>query len=95
MEPRGPFIAPRDLGIVGAPFGRPLLPSARRCTGLSGAHRTLHSATATDHLVGYFLLLGGTGLSGAPIDPWLRLTCQLAISWLAHRTVQCSARTVR
>jgi hypothetical protein len=31
------FIAPRELGAVGAPFGRPLLPSVRWCTGLSGA----------------------------------------------------------
>jgi hypothetical protein len=38
-----PFIAPRQLGAVGAPFGRPLLPSVRGCTGLSGAHRTVNS----------------------------------------------------
>jgi hypothetical protein len=40
---RGPFIAPRDLGAYGTPFGRPWLPSVRGCTGLSGAHQTLHS----------------------------------------------------
>jgi hypothetical protein len=39
-----PFIAPRELGAVGAPFGRPLLPSVRWRTGLSGAHRTVNSA---------------------------------------------------
>jgi hypothetical protein len=77
----GPFIAQRDLGAIGAPFGRPRLPSVCGCTGLSGAHRTLHSATATDRFIDYFPLLGaqdrqegGTGLSGAPIDSWLRLT---------------------
>jgi hypothetical protein len=39
-----PFIAPRDLGAVGAPFGRLWLPSVHGCTGLAGtpdglAHR--------------------------------------------------------
>jgi hypothetical protein len=29
---RVPFIAQRDLGVVGAPFGRPWLPSVRGCT---------------------------------------------------------------
>jgi hypothetical protein len=74
----GPFIAPRNLGAVGDPFGRPRLPSVRGCTGLSGAHRAVHSAMATNHLIGYFLLLGalkcpfgGTRLSGAPVDRWL------------------------
>jgi hypothetical protein len=38
-----PFIAPRQLGAVGALFGRPLLPSVHGCTGLSGAHRTVNS----------------------------------------------------
>jgi hypothetical protein len=38
-----PFIAPRQLGAVGAPFGRPLLPSVRGCTGLFSAHRTVNS----------------------------------------------------
>jgi hypothetical protein len=38
-----PYIAPRQLGAVGAPFGRPLLPSVRGCAGLSGAHRTVNS----------------------------------------------------
>jgi hypothetical protein len=37
-----PFIAPRQLETVGAPFGRPLLPSVRWRTGLSGAHQTVN-----------------------------------------------------
>jgi hypothetical protein len=41
-----PFIAPRDLGVVGAPFGRLWLPSVHGCTGLSGAHRTVNSVRA-------------------------------------------------
>jgi hypothetical protein len=80
MRLGGPFIAPRDLGVVGAPFGRLWLPSVRECTRLSGAHRTLHSATDTGSLIGYFLLLvgtglsgGGSGLSGSPPNRWLRL----------------------
>jgi hypothetical protein len=66
-----PFIAPRDLGAVGSPFGRPWLPSVRGCTGLSGAHRIVNSARAgrghriTDWLVS---CSGGTRLSGAPLD---------------------------
>jgi hypothetical protein len=40
-----PFIAPRQLGVVGASFGRQFLPSVRRCTGLSGAHRTVNSTS--------------------------------------------------
>jgi hypothetical protein len=102
MRLGSPFIAPRDLGAIGAPFGRPWLPSVRRCTGLSGAHWTLHSATVTNILIGWFpvlgapdRLVGGTGLSGAPCDCWLRLTCPLAVGWLAHRTVWRLARTVR
>jgi hypothetical protein len=39
----GPFIAPRDLGAVEAPFERPWLPSVCGCTRLFGANRTLHS----------------------------------------------------
>jgi hypothetical protein len=41
-----PFIAQRELGAVGALFGRPWLPSVRGCTGLPGAHRTVISARA-------------------------------------------------
>jgi hypothetical protein len=41
---RGPFISPRDLGVVGAPFGRLQLPFVRGCTELSDAHRTLNNA---------------------------------------------------
>jgi hypothetical protein len=33
-------------------------------------HRTVNSATAKNPLIGYFLLLGGTGLYSAPFDRW-------------------------
>jgi hypothetical protein len=59
-----PFIALRDLGVVGAPVGRPKLPSVHGCIGISCAHRTVNSATTTESLIGWFPVLGGTGLSG-------------------------------
>jgi hypothetical protein len=43
MRLRVPFIALRQLGAVGAPFGRQFLPSVRRCTGLPVAHQTVNS----------------------------------------------------
>jgi hypothetical protein len=84
-----PFIAPRDLGAVGAPFGRLWLPSVCGCTELSGAHRTVSSATTENPLIGYFLLLGapdcpvcGNKPSDAPCDRWSK--ADVAISrWLA------------
>jgi hypothetical protein len=39
-----PFIAPRQLGAVGAPFGRQFLPSVGWCTGQSGAPPDMNSA---------------------------------------------------
>jgi hypothetical protein len=48
MRPRVPFVASRELGAIGAPFGRPLLPSICWRTGLSGAHWTVNS-TQTRH----------------------------------------------
>jgi hypothetical protein len=71
-----PFIAPRLLGAVGAPFGRQFLPSVRGRTRLSGAHQTVNSTSAgrgkesSDWLVSFSI---GTGLSG-----------------VGHRTVRCA-----
>jgi hypothetical protein len=82
-----PFIAPRDLGVIRASFGRPWLPFVHGCTGVSGAHRIVNSAMATNHAIGCFPVLGWhrTVQWGAPdylvllliIGP--QLTWQLAI----------------
>ena len=42
--PRGPFIAPRQLGAVESNLGRHFLPSVAWRTGQSGAHRTMSGA---------------------------------------------------
>jgi hypothetical protein len=64
------FVAPRDLGAVGAPFQRPWLPSVCGCAGLSSAHRTVNCAMAMRSLIGWFPVLGGTRLSSAHVDRW-------------------------
>ena len=53
-----PFIAPRGLGAVEVPFGRPSLPSICGCTRLSGAHRTMKSTRAENRMIGWFPVLG-------------------------------------
>jgi hypothetical protein len=96
-----PFIAPRNLGAIGALFGRPWLPSVCGCTGLSGAHQTVNSATVENPLIGYFLLLGapdcsvgGTGPYGAPHDCWPRADVDTSCWLQEHGTVQRFAWTV-
>jgi hypothetical protein len=44
MRLRVPFIAPRQLGAVGSPFGRQFLPSVRWHTGQSGALSDMNNA---------------------------------------------------
>jgi hypothetical protein len=39
-----PFIAPRQLGAIGTPFGRQFLPFAGWRTGQSGAPPDMHNA---------------------------------------------------
>jgi hypothetical protein len=83
-----PFIAPRDLGAVIAPFGKPWLPSVRGCTGLSGAHRTVNNATARDPLIGDFLLLKGhRTVRWVALDRWLGADVATSSWLLANRTV--------
>jgi hypothetical protein len=47
MRLRVPFIAPRGLGAIEVPFGRPWLPSVCGCIGLSGGAPDNHYATVT------------------------------------------------
>jgi hypothetical protein len=96
-----PFIAPRDLGAVGAPFGWPWLLIVHGCTGLSDAHRTMNSAMVVNSVIGCFpvmgapyRLVGGTGLSGAPVDRWPPADVAASHWLLAHRTVRRYARMV-
>jgi hypothetical protein len=81
-----PFIALRDLETVGVPFGRPWLPFVRECTGRSGAHRTVNSATAIKFLIYWYpvlgapdYLVGAIGPSGALCDRWTLSTWPLAV----------------
>jgi hypothetical protein len=60
----GLFIAPRDLGSVGASFGSSQ-PSLSVCApDCPVAHQTLYSATVKRFLIGHFLFQMGTRLSG-------------------------------
>jgi hypothetical protein len=97
-----PFIAPRQLGVVGSPFGRQFLPSVGWRTGQSDVPPDMNSA--------WFLsfsgeadrwALGPLGTPDSPLrscDRWLwpcvaRWPCcrPLARALLAHRTVRCTA----
>jgi hypothetical protein len=53
-----PFIAPRQLGAVGTPFGRQFLPSVRRCTGLSGGAPESEQYTTHNPMIRCFPFCG-------------------------------------
>jgi hypothetical protein len=58
MAPRGPFIAPRGLGVVGASFGSSQ-PSLSLCApDCPVAHQIMHSAIVTRSLIGCLPFLG-------------------------------------
>jgi hypothetical protein len=76
-----PFIAPRDLGAVGAPFGRLWLPSVRECTGQSGAHRIVNTVATENRVIGWFSVLG------APNRTVLQLTVDPRATWQLARDV--------
>jgi hypothetical protein len=68
-----PFIAPRELGAIGAPFGRPLLLLSAGAPDypVHIEQWTVRPLDATEnHLIGWFPLLWGTGLSSVPCDRW-------------------------
>jgi hypothetical protein len=46
-----PFIAPRQLGVVGGQLGRPMLPSVGWCTGQSGAPPDSHCRRSSADLL--------------------------------------------
>jgi hypothetical protein len=86
--PRGPFYSPKDLGVVGTPFGRLWLPSVHGRTGLSCAHWIMNNAWTENRVIGWFSVLGDTGPSDAPLDCWPSADV-VASRWrLAHRTVR-------
>jgi hypothetical protein len=78
----GPFIAPRDLGAVGASFGNSQPSLSAGAQDCPVAYQTLHSATVNRFLIGHFPFQVGTRLSGAPSDPWLWLTWQIVVGCL-------------
>jgi hypothetical protein len=89
------FIAPRDLEAVGARFERPWLPSICGCTRLSGAHQTVNSAQVHNRVIDWFPVLGGTRLSGAPLDRWPSANVAASHWRLPHQTVRRSMRMVQ
>jgi hypothetical protein len=94
-----PFIGPRELGAVRAPFGRPWLPSVRWRTGLSGAHRTVNTTHAgRDRESPDWLVSASVGAPDRPVHHMTvgpRPMWQVAVARLVHRTVRRLARTVR
>jgi hypothetical protein len=65
MAPMGPFIAPRNIGAVGASFGSSH-PSLSVCApDCPVAHWTLHSAMVNRYLIGHFTFQVGTKQAGA------------------------------
>jgi hypothetical protein len=79
-----PFIAPRQLGVVGGQQGRPNLPSVGLCTGQSGAPSDSHHS------------LSGADLLPFLAQTTVAAPGQLAHRTLsdAHRTVRCPLPTV-
>ena len=81
--PRDPFYSPKGPRSRWSSIWQALVDFRPR------VHRTVNSAMAENPLIGYVLLLGGTGPSGAPLDRWPE--ADVATSrWLAG-TPDCSA----
>jgi hypothetical protein len=98
----GPFIAPRDLGAIGASFGSSQSSLSAGAPYYLVAHRIVHNTRVKISLICYFpfqmstrLSGGGTGQSGAPSDRWL-LDNVVDSRWLfSHLTVRHPAQTVQ
>jgi hypothetical protein len=80
------FIAQRQLGAVGASFGRQFLSSARGRTGLSGAHRTMNNmSSGRDRESTYWLVSFSVGhrtvWCGAPDGPMRHMTVGSWSTW--------------
>jgi hypothetical protein len=100
-----PFIAPRQLGVVGGQQGRLSLPSVGWRTGQSGAPPDSHCSCLLRDLLSILAQttvadswqLAHRTLSGAPCRPLARATRRpriarltVALAALAHRTVRCT-----
>jgi hypothetical protein len=79
-----PFIAPRQLGVVGGQQGRPNLPSVGWCTGQSGAPPDSHYSCPVRDLLPF--LAHSTVAASGPLAH--------RILSGAHRTVRCPLPTV-
>jgi hypothetical protein len=82
--PRGPFIAPRQIGAIGDQFGRPFLPSVEWCTGQSGAPSDSHYSSPVRDLLPY--------LAHLTVGPRDRLVHRTLSG--AHWTVRCAQPTI-
>jgi hypothetical protein len=79
-----PFIAPRQLGVVGHQIGRQFLPSVEWCTAQSGAPPDNHSSSPVLDFFPY-----GAQPTVGPRDQLAHWTLSGA-----HRTVRCAQPTV-
>jgi hypothetical protein len=79
-----PFIAPRQLGVVGDPIGRQFLPSVGWRTGQSGAPPDMNSSSPVPDLLPY--------LAKPTVEPSVPLAHRTLSG--AHRTVRCDQVTV-
>jgi hypothetical protein len=96
--PRVPFYSPRDLGPLELHLEGPgclLSAGAPDCPVHTRQWTVRGWARAENPLVGCFPILGGTGLSGAPLDHWPGADVATRRWLLAHRTVRRLARTIR
>jgi hypothetical protein len=79
-----PFIAPRQLGVVGGQLGRPNLPSVGWCTRQSGAPPDNHCSSPVRDLLLY--------LTHPTVGPRGRLAHRTLSG--TNRTVRCAQLTV-